>query len=90
MIKKKRHKLQYDHKYCCVKLGHWDFVLLKNNALKGKHKIQDRWENKIYKAVEQSFDSISVLKVWPRNADGKTKIVLHNLLLPTSEDLRDT
>ena len=30
-----------------------DKVLLKCTAFKGKHKIQDQWENTIYEVIEQ-------------------------------------
>ena len=48
-----RNKQQYDHKVRCAKLRVGDKVLLKCTAFKGKHKIQDQWENTIYKVIEQ-------------------------------------
>ena len=32
-----------------------DTVLLQCSAYKGKHKIQDQWENTIYEVIEQAF-----------------------------------
>ena len=43
-----RHKWNYDHKIECTQLGVHDQVLLKRTAFKGKHKIQDHWENIMY------------------------------------------
>ena len=62
-------------------------MLLKCSAIKGKHQIQDRWENFIYKVVEHSYDGIPAFNVLPRDGDGKTKIVHCNLLLPIGETL---
>ena len=44
-----------------LKVG--DKVLLKCTAFKGKHKIQDRWENTIYEVVEQPLGKIQVFKI---------------------------
>ena len=42
---------QYDCKIRCTKLMVCDQVLLKHTAFKGKHKIQDQWENTIYEVI---------------------------------------
>ena len=39
-----------------------DTVLLQCTAYKGKHKIQDQWENTIYEVVEQPFKNMLVSK----------------------------
>ena len=36
--------MDYDLKVRCAQLKVGDKVLLKHTAVKGKHKIQDRWE----------------------------------------------
>ena len=55
VVKKEQewNKQHYDHK-----VG--DKVLLKHTAFKGKHKIQDRWENTIYEVIEQPLGMIPV------------------------------
>ena len=57
-------------------------VLLKHTAYKGKHKIQDRWEDIIYEVVEQPFENMAVIKIKPWLGDDRVKIVHRNLLLP--------
>ena len=42
-----RNKWCYDCKVWCAKLMVGDKVLLRHSAFKGKHKIQDHWENTI-------------------------------------------
>ena len=59
-----------------------DKVLLRLNAFKGKHKIQDHWENTIYEVVEQAFKKIPVFKIKSQGSDDGVKIVHRNLLLP--------
>ena len=49
----KRHKQNYDHNIRCTQLGVGDMVLHKRTAFKGKHKIQDHWEDTIYHVEEQ-------------------------------------
>ena len=42
-----------------------DTVLLQHTAYKGKHKIQDRWENTAYEIVEHPFKNMTVFKIKP-------------------------
>ena len=58
-------------------------------AFKGKHKIQDRWENTIYEVVEQPLSKMPVFKVKPMEGDEKTKVVHRNLLLPLFSESSD-
>ena len=62
-------------------------VLLKCMAFKGKHKIQDRWENKFYEVIEQPLGKIPVFKIQSTEGDEKTKVV--HLLLPLFSDPSD-
>ena len=66
-----------------------DKVLLKCTAFKGKHKIQDIWENTIYEVVEQPLGKISVFKIKSMEGDDKMKVVHRNLLLPLFSDPSD-
>ena len=70
-----------------MKVG--DKVLLKHTAFKGKHKIQDRWENAIYKVIEQPLGKIPVFKIKSMEGDDKMKVVHKNLLLPLFSDPSD-
>ena len=42
-----------------------DKVLLQCTAYKGKHKIQDCWEDTIYEVVDQPFENMPVFKIKP-------------------------
>ena len=53
-------KWHYDCKVRCAQLKVGDKVLLKCTAFKGKHKIEDRWQNPIYKVIEQPLGKIPV------------------------------
>ena len=70
-----------------MKVG--DKVFLKYTTFKGKHKIQDRWENTIYEVIEQLLGKIPVFKIKPMEGDDKTKVVHRNLLLPLFSDPSD-
>ena len=61
-------------------------VLLKSTAFKGKHKIQDRWENTIYKVIEQPTGKMPVKSM---EGDDKMKVVHWNLFLPLFSDPSD-
>ena len=66
-----------------------DKVLLKCTAFKGKHEIQDQWENTIYKVIEQPLGKLPVFKIQSMEGDDKTKVVYRNLLLPLFSDPSD-
>ena len=70
-----------------LKVG--DKVLLTCTAFKGKHKIQDRWENTIYEVIKQPMGKIPVFKIKPIEDDDKMKVVHRNLLLPLFSDPSD-
>ena len=56
---------------------------------KGKHKIQDRWENTIYEVTEQPLGKIPVFKIKSMEGEDKMKVVHRNLLLPLFSDPSD-
>ena len=47
-----RQKRYYDKKIKCSQLKTGDLVLVCQKGFKGKHKIQDKWQNTPYKVVE--------------------------------------
>ena len=69
---------------CTLKVG--DNVLLKCTAFNGKHIIQDRWENAIYKVIDQPLGKIPGFKNKSMEGDDKTKVVHGNLLLSLFSD----
>ena len=70
-----------------MKVG--DKVSFKHTAFKGKHKIQDRWENTIYQVIEQLLGKLPVFKIRSMEGDDKMKVVHQNLLLPLFSDPSD-
>ena len=66
-----------------------DKVLLKCTAFKGKHKIQDQWENTIYEVIGQLIGKLPVFKIQSLEGDDKMKVVHRNLLLPQFFDPSD-
>ena len=42
-----------------------DTVLLQCTVYRGKHKIQDRWEDTVYEVIEQQFKNMPVFKIKP-------------------------
>ena len=88
VVKKEQeqNKWHYNCKVRCAKLKVSDKVLLKCTAFKGKHKIQDRWENTIYEVIEQPLGKITVFKIQSMEGDEKTKVVHRNLLLQLLSD----
>ena len=57
-------------------------VLVKKFGFKGKHKIQDRWENQIYEVLESCHSSPLVFRIRKEDGTGKTRVLHRNLLLP--------
>ena len=64
-----------------------DLVLVKQTAWKGRHKIQDRWEDREYQVVDQPTPGIPVYTVKSLGG-GQTKVLHRNLLLPLQGRLR--
>ena len=76
-----RHRGLYNLRCRGATLSVGDLVLIKQTAWKGRHKIQDRWEDREYQVVEQPTPGIPVYKVQSLGG-GQTKVVHRNLLLP--------
>ena len=64
-----------------------DLVLVKQTAWKGRHKIQDKWEDREYQVVDQPTPGIPVYTVQCLTG-GQTKVLHRNLLLPLQGRLR--
>ena len=59
-----------------------DQVLLRRTAFKGKHKIQDHWENMVYHVEGQPYSGLLVFKIFLVTGGGKVRDLLSNLILP--------
>ena len=75
-----RHKGLYDRKCRGGTLDIGDLVLVKQNAWKGTHKIQDRWEKVEYQVVDQPTPGVPVYVV-KSIAGGRPRVLHRNLLL---------
>ena len=51
-----RRKLYYDRKFHCMEIIPGDIVLVRQKVFGNTRKIEDRWENPIYKVVEKQKD----------------------------------
>ena len=76
-----RHRGLYNLRCRGATLSVGDLVLVKQTAWKGRHKIQDRWEDREYQVVDQPTPGIPVYTV-KSLAGGQTKVLHRNLLLP--------
>ena len=82
-----RHKGLYDRKYRGATLDVGDLVLVKQTAWKGRHKIQDHWEEEEYQVVDQPTPGVPVYVV-KSIAGGRPRVLHRNLLLPLQGRLR--
>ena len=87
MKERKRNKQNYDRKVRCSKIEKGDKVLVRQKAFKGKHKIQDKWEEDVYIVISQPIHNCPVFKV-QNERSGKTKILHRNMLFPLSQELQ--
>ena len=78
----KRHKARYDRNIRSSKLETGDLVLVRQQGFRGKHKIQDHWENKPYVVIDRPYPDMPVYKVQLQDGDGKPKVLHRNLLFP--------
>ena len=65
-----RHKHNYNEKGRAVALEVGDMVLVCVTAFKGRHKMQDRWENREYVVEKQPYPDLPVYVVCPRDGEG--------------------
>ena len=82
-----RHRGLYELKCKGAALSVGDYVLVKQTAWKGRHKIQDRWESGEYQVVGQPTPGVPVYTVKSLTG-GKTKALHKNLLLPLQGRIR--
>ena len=82
-----RHRGLYNLRCRGATLSVGDLVLVKQTAWKGRHKIQDRWEDREYQVVDQPTPGIPVYTIKSLTG-GQTKVLHRNLLLPLQGGLR--
>ena len=82
-------KKYYDRKVRCSKLEPGDLVLVKRFGFRGKHKIQDRWENQVYEVLESCHSSPLVFRIRREDGTGKIRVLHRNLLLPFKTRIMD-
>ena len=82
-----RHSGLYNLRCRGATLSVGDLVLVKQTAWKGRHKIQDKWEDREYQVVDHPTPGIPVYTV--KSLTGcQTKVLHKNLLLPLQGRLR--
>ena len=59
-----------------------DRVLIRENGLKGKHKLADIWDREPYIVKRQPVPDIPVYEVQLENSRKKSKLLHRNMLLP--------
>ena len=82
-----RHRGLYDRKCRGATLDVEDLVLVKQTAWKGRHKIQDPWEEEEYQVVDQPTPGVPVYVV-KSIAGGRPRVLHRNLLLPLQGRIR--
>ena len=82
-------KKYYDRKVRCSKLEPGDLVLVKRFGFRGKHKIQDRWENHVYEVLESCHSSPLVFRIRREDGTGNVRVLHRNLLLPFKTRIMD-
>ena len=75
-------KKYYDKRVRCSKLEPGDLVLVKRFGFRGKHKIQDRWENQVYEVLESCHSSPLVFRLRREDGTGGIRTLHRNHLLP--------
>ena len=61
--------------------------MVKQTAWKGRHKIQDRWEDEKYQVVDQPTPGVPIYAV-KCIAGGRPRVLHRNLLLPLQGRIR--
>ena len=82
-----KHRELHDQRCRGAELEVGDLVLVKQTAWKGRHKIQDKWENEEYQVVGQPTPGVPVYTE-KSVAGGRTRVLCRNLLLPLQGRVR--
>ena len=82
-----RHKRNFDKKGKAATLEVRDTVLVHVTAFKGRHKMQNRWENSEYVVEKWPYPDLPVYVVCPRDGEGHSQTLHRNYLLPISSNM---
>ena len=82
-----RHKHSYNKKGKAVALEVGDMVLVCVTTFKGRHKMQNRWENREYVVEKWPYPDLPVYVVCPRDGEGHSQTLHRNYLLPISSNM---
>ena len=85
--KPQRHKQNYNKRGRAVDLEVRDMVLVCVTALKGCHKIQDRWEKRENVVKHWPYLNVPVYVVHPRDREGHSQTLHRNYLLPINSNM---
>ena len=83
-----RNKCRFDKVVRESTLQEGDRVLVRNLRLRNKHKLADKWESTVYKVLKRKGD-LPVYTVQPINADGPTRTLHRDHLLPCGNLIDD-
>ena len=64
-----------------------DTVLVHVTTFKGRHKMQNRWENSEYVVEKRPYPDLPVYVVCPRDGEGCSQTLHRNYLLPISSNM---
>ena len=82
-----KHRELYDQKCRGAELEIGDLVLVKQTAWKGRHKIQDKWEDEEYQVVGQPAPGVPVYTV-KGVAGARTRVLHRKPILPLQGRIR--
>ena len=82
-----RHKRHFDKKGKAAALEVGDTVLVHVTTFKGRHKMQNRWENSEYVVEKRPYPDLPVYVVCPRDGEGCSQTLHRNYLLPISSNM---
>lgn len=76
-----KNKSRFDQRItpACLEVG--DRVLVRNVRLRGKHKLEDKWEQRVYVVIKRAGE-LPVYTVKPEDTEGPTRTLHRDLLLP--------
>lgn len=76
-----RNKLRFDRHVTASDLSVGDCVLVRNVGFRGRHKLADKWESKVYIVIKRA-GTLPVYTVRPANKDSPLRTLHRDLLLP--------
>lgn len=79
-----KHKKYYDRKIRGATVQVGDRVLVRNVGLRGKQKLANKWEDEVYKVLEQPSEEFPVFVVRREDGVGRKRTLHRNNLLPVN------